>query len=164
MNKKRLTAFELWEIQEKVTGDVKDIDSGNIGIRDADVDDKDGGTGGVICTDADTIEARTSNVDQRENVNHVGGLDDIPINEGSKDEFELVGERNRNASYGTTCNQTIMFHPSVNENGKTNSNPKKRKSDRTGKENNGVEYTSFRNKIIETIDKTEAISISERET
>ena len=47
MNKKRLTAFELWEIQEKVTGDVKDIDSGNIGIRDA-VDDRDGGTGGVI--------------------------------------------------------------------------------------------------------------------
>ena len=45
---------------------------------------------------------------------------------------------------------------------KTNSNPKKRKSDQTGKENN-VEYTSLRNEIIETIEKTEAISMSERE-
>ena len=53
--------------------------------------------------------------------------------------------------------------PSVNENDKTNSNPKKRKSDRTGKENNHVEYTSFRNEIIETIEKTEAISMSENE-
>ena len=56
-----------------------------------------------------------------------------------------------------------MSHPSVNENSKTNSNPKKRKSDQTGKENNDVEYTSFRNEIIETIEKTEAISMSERE-
>ena len=46
---------------------------------------------------------------------------------------------------------------------KTNSNPKKRKSDQTGKENNDVEYTSLRNGIIETIEKTEAISMSERE-
>ena len=55
-----------------------------------------------------------------------------------------------------------MFHASVNENGKTNSNPKKRKSDRTGKEND-VEHTSFPNKIIETIEKTGAISMRERE-
>ena len=56
-----------------------------------------------------------------------------------------------------------MSHPSVNENSKTNSNPKKRKSDQTGKENNDVEYTSFRNEIIETIEKIEAISMSKRE-
>ena len=54
-----------------------------------------------------------------------------------------------------------MSHPSVNENSKANSNPKKWKSDRAGKENNDVEYTSFRNKIIETFEKTEAISMSE---
>ena len=52
-----------------------------------------------------------------------------------------------------------MSHPSVNENSKTNSNPKKPKSGRTGKENNDVEYTSFRNKIIEAIKKTEAIGM-----
>ena len=74
-----------------------------------------------------------------------------------------MGEGNHNVSYDTTGNNIIMFHPSVNENTKTNSNPKKRKSDQTGKENNDVEYTSFRNKIIETIEKTEAISMSERE-
>ena len=55
-----------------------------------------------------------------------------------------------------------MAHPSVNENSKTNSNPKKWKSDRTGKENNDVEYTSFWNEIIETIEETVAISMSER--
>ena len=41
-----------------------------------------------------------------------------------------------------------MSHPSVNENSKTNSNPKKRKSDRTGKESNDVEYTSFKTKLL----------------
>ena len=46
-----------------------------------------------------------------------------------------------------------MSHPSVNENSKTNSNPKKRKSNQTGKENNDVEYTSLRNEIIEFIEK-----------
>ena len=56
-----------------------------------------------------------------------------------------------------------MSHPSVNENSKFNSNPKKSKSDRTGKDNNDVGYTSFTNQIIETIGKTEAISMSERE-
>ena len=56
-----------------------------------------------------------------------------------------------------------MSHPSVNESSKTNSNPKKQKSDQTGKENIDVEYTSFRNEIIETIEKTEAIGMSERE-
>ena len=56
-----------------------------------------------------------------------------------------------------------MSHLNVNENSKTNSNPKKRNSDRTGKENNDVEYTSFRNKINETIKKTEALSMSEHE-
>ena len=56
-----------------------------------------------------------------------------------------------------------MSHLNVKENSKTNSNPKKRNSDRTGKENNDVEYTSFRNKINETIKKTEALSMSEHE-
>ena len=38
-----------------------------------------------------------------------------------------------------------------------------RKSDQTGKENIDVEYTSLKNEIIETIEKTEATSMSERE-
>ena len=80
-------------------------------------------------------------------------LDDIPIDEGSEDEFELVGEGNHNVSSDTTGNNTIIHHSSANEYSKTNSNPKRLKSDRTGKENNDVEYTSFRNKIFETIEK-----------
>ena len=107
---------------------MKDIDSGNVGIKDEDVDDMDEGTGGVSCTDRDTRVARTRNVDQRENVNHIGFLDDIPIDEGSEDEFKLVGEGNH-VNYYTTGNNTIMSHLSVNENSKTNSNPKKLKSD-----------------------------------
>ena len=55
-----------------------------------------------------------------------------------------------------------MYHLSVNENSKTNSSPKKCRIDRIGKENNDVEYTSFRNKIIETSGKkNKAISMSE---
>ena len=56
-----------------------------------------------------------------------------------------------------------MSHTSVNENSKNNSNSGKRKSDQTRKENSDVWYTSFGNEIIETIEKTEAISMSERE-
>ena len=41
-----------------------------------------------------------------------------------------------------------MSHPSVNENSKTNNNSKKRKSDRTGKETNDVEYISFKTKLL----------------
>ena len=77
---------------------MKDIGAGNVGIRDGDVDDTDEDTGGVSCTDADTSEARTRNVDQRENVNHTGALYDIPIDERSEYEFELVGEGNHNVS------------------------------------------------------------------
>ena len=131
-----MTDFELSEISEKVIADVKDIDSGNVGIRVGDGDDRDKVTGGVSCTDADTRVARAIYVDQRENVNHIGALDHIPIDEGSEDEFELVGDGNHNVSYDTTGNNTIMSHPSVNENSNTKSNPKKRKSDRTRKENN----------------------------
>ena len=125
MNNKRLTDVELREIKEKVIADMKDIDSGNVGIRDGDVDDRDEGTGSTSCTDADTRVARTRYVDQRENVNHTGTLDDIPIDEESGDEFELVGEGNHNMSYDTTSNNIIMSHLSVNENSKTNSNPEK---------------------------------------
>ena len=127
MNKKRLTDFELREIKENFIADVKDIDSGNVGIRDRDVDDRDEVTGVVSCTDAVTTEARTRFVDQRENVNHIGALDDIPIDEGSEDEFELVGEVIHNVSYNTTDNNTIMSHPSVNKSSKTDNNAKKRK-------------------------------------
>ena len=134
-----------------------------VGIRDGDVDDRDEGAGGVSCVDADTKEARPRNVDQRENVNHIRDLDAIPNDEGSEDEFELVSEGNHNVSYDTTGNNTIMSHLSVNEKSKTNSNTKKRKTDRTGKENNDVEYNTFRNEIIETIGKTEAISMSQHE-
>ena len=163
MNKKRLTDIELREIKEKVIPDLKGIDSGNVGIKDGDVDDRDEDTGSTSCTDADTRVARKRYVDQRENVNHTGTLDDIPIDEESGDEFELLGEGNHNVHYDTTGNNIIMSHPSVNESSKTNSNPKKQKSDQTGKENIDVEYTSFRNEIIETIEKAEAIGMSERE-
>ena len=75
---------------------MKDIDSGNIGIRDKDVDDQDEGTGFVSYIDADTRAARTRDVDQKENVNHIGALDDIPIDGQSEHQFELVGEGNHN--------------------------------------------------------------------
>ena len=74
-----------------------------------------------------------------------------------------MGEENHNVNYDTKGN-IIMSHPSVNENSKTNSNPGKRKRGQTGKESNNVEYTSFRNEIIETIEKNKAIRMSERET
>ena len=125
INKKRLTDFEPREIKEKVIADVKDIDCGNVGTRDGDVDDRNECTGGVSSTDADTRVARIRYVDRRENVNHIRALDYIPIDEGSEDEFELVGEGNHDVSYGTTGNTTVMYHPSVNENSETNSNPKK---------------------------------------
>ena len=96
MNEKRLTVLELRKIKEKVVTDVKDIDSGNIGIRDKDVDDQDEGTGFVSYIDADTRAARTRDVDQKENVNHIGALDDIPIDGQSEHQFELVGEGNHN--------------------------------------------------------------------
>ena len=39
-----------------------------------------------------------------------------------------MGEENHNLSYDTTSNNIIMYHLSVNENSKTNSNPKKRRN------------------------------------
>ena len=108
---------------------MKDINSGNVGIRDGNVDDREEGTGGVSFTDEDTREARTRNVYQEKNVNHIGARHDIPIYEGSKDELKLVGEGNHIVSYDTTDSNTIMPHPSINENSKTNSNREKRKSD-----------------------------------
>ena len=63
---------------------MKDIDSGNVGIKDGDVDDRDEGTGGVSCTDADTRVTRTTCVDQRENLKHIGALDNIPLMKGLK--------------------------------------------------------------------------------
>ena len=115
MNNKRLTDVELREIKEKVIADMKDIDSGNVGIRDGDVDDRNENTGSDSCTDADTRVARTRYVDQKtKNVNHTGTLDDIPIDEESGDEFELVDEGNHHVSYDTTGKNIIMSHPSVN--------------------------------------------------
>ena len=100
----------------------------------------------------------------RKNVNYMGSPVDNLIDEGSEDEFELVGKGNHDVSYDTIANNSITSYPSVNENSKTNSNPKKQKNDRTGKENNDAEYTSFRNEIIESIAKTEAISMVKCET
>ena len=112
------------ERRGKVTIEVKGVDSEIVCTRDGDADDRDEGTGGMSCADADT---RTRYVDQIENVNHVRALDDTPIDEESEDELELVGEGNHNVSYDTTDNSTIMSHPNVNENSKTSSNPKKTK-------------------------------------
>ena len=67
-------------------------------------------------------------------------------------------EGNHNVSY-----DAIMSHPSVNEKSKTNSNPKKRKTDQNEKENNDAEYILLRNEIVETTKKTEAVSMSEGE-
>ena len=58
---------------------MKDIDSGIKGIRNGDVGDVDEVTDSVNCTDAETRETRTRNVDQRENTNHIGALDNTPI-------------------------------------------------------------------------------------
>ena len=107
MNKKRLTDFELREIKEKFIADVKDIDSGNVGTRDGDVDDGDESTGDVSYTDVDTTVAMTRNVNKREHVNNIRALGDIPIDEGSEDEFELVGEGNHDCSYDATANNII---------------------------------------------------------
>ena len=79
-----------------------DIDTRYVCIRDGDVDNSDESTGDVSYADADTTVARTRNVGQRENVNHIEALHDNPIDEGSEDEFELVGEGNHNWSYDTT--------------------------------------------------------------
>ena len=98
MNKKWLTNLELREIKEKAITYVKDIDSGDLGIRNWHVDDRDERTSGVSCTDADTRVARTRYVGQRENVNYTGALYDIPIDEEAEDEFELVSEGNHNVS------------------------------------------------------------------
>ena len=54
MNKKILKDIELREIKEKVIADVKDRDSGNVGIRDEDVDDRYEVIGSTSYTDADT--------------------------------------------------------------------------------------------------------------
>ena len=64
-----------------------------------------------------------------------------------------MGKGNHNGSYDTTGNNTIMSHLSVNVNGKTNSNPKKRKSDRTGKENNDVDILRLETKLLELLKK-----------
>ena len=61
MNKKRLKDFKLKETKQKVTAGAKDT----LGIRDGYVDDRDKGTSGVSCTDADTGEAMIKNVDQK---------------------------------------------------------------------------------------------------
>ena len=50
-----------------------------------------------------------------------------PIDEWSEHDFKLVGLGKHNVSYNTTGNNSIIFHLGVNENSKTNSNPKKKK-------------------------------------
>ena len=67
------------KIKEKVTADVKDLDSGNVDISGCRYTDRDTGTGGVCYTDAGTRVTRTGYVDHRENVNHIGALDHISI-------------------------------------------------------------------------------------
>ena len=74
-----------------------------------------------------------------------------------------MGESKHNVSYDIADDNTMIPHLSINKCSKTNSNPKKGKSDRTGKENSDVEFTSFRTEIIKNIAETEAISTSERE-
>ena len=60
-------------------------------------------------------------------------------------------------SYDTTGNNIII--PVSKKIVKLTTTLKKKKSDQTGKENNDVEYILFRNEIIETIEKAEAISV-----
>ena len=68
-----------------------------------------------------------------------------------------MGLGKHNVSYDTTGNNSIISHLGVNENSKTNSNPKKTKEWLKWKRNNDVEDTSFRNETIGNIQKTEAI-------
>ena len=110
---------------------------------------------GLCCTDAGTREARKGYVEHRENVNHFRALDQIFICERSEDKH--------NVSYDTTDSNTIISHLSISKYNKTNSNPKKGKSDQTGKENSDAQYTLLRNEIIKNIAETEAISMSERQ-
>ena len=77
--------------------------------------------------------------------------DDIPIDEGSEAEFELVREGNHNVSYDTTGNNTIMSHPSFNEN--TNNNSKKQKSDQTGKKTMMLSILRLETKLLKLLKK-----------
>ena len=131
---------------------------------DVGITDRDERTGGVCCTDGGTRVAGTGCVvEPRENINHIGTLDHITIYERSEDKFKLVGKGKHNVSYNTTDNNTIISHLSINKYSKTNSNPKKGKSERTWKENSDIGYTLFGNDIIKNIAETEAISTSECE-
>ena len=65
MNKERLADFEFREINEQGNVNMKEMDTGNIGIRGGDVDDKGRVTGGVICRDTDTGVTRTRYVDKK---------------------------------------------------------------------------------------------------
>ena len=89
----------------------------------------------------------------------------MSIYERSEDKFEdkIRSEDKHYVNYYTVDSNTIISHLSISKYSKTNSNPKKGKSDRTGKENSDVEYTLFRNEIIKNIAETEAISMSERQ-
>ena len=65
-----------------------------------------------------------------------------------------MGEGKHNVSYDTTDNNTIISHLSINKYSKTNSNPKKGKSDRTGKENSDVEYKrNLETKLLKILQK-----------
>ena len=55
----------------------------------------------------------------RETYQQAGQVNDIPTDEESGDEFELVSEGNHNVSHDNTGNNIIMSHSSVNENSKT---------------------------------------------
>ena len=63
-----------------------------------------------------------------------------------------MGEVNH-VSYDTTGNNTIMSHPSGNENSKTNSNPKKRKSNLTGKETMMLSILRLEMKLLRLLKK-----------
>ena len=65
-----------------------------------------------------------------------------------------MGEVKHNVSYDIADNNTIIPHLSINKYSKTNSNPKKGKSDRTGKENGDVEYKrNLETKLLKILQK-----------
>ena len=120
---------------------------------DVGITDRDESTGGVCCTDAGTRVARTGCVERRENINHIGTLDHITIYERSEDKFKLVGKGKHNVSYNTTDNNTIISHLSINKYSKTNSNSKKGKSERTGKENSMSGIPPLETKLLKILQK-----------
>ena len=68
-----------------------------------------------------------------------------------------MGVGKHNVSYDTTGNNSIIFHLGVNENSKTNSNPK-RKSDQSEKETMTLNILRLETKLLKILKKLKLLS------